>query len=84
VPGKAACPGQLIHFNRGFTREQMIQRLRQAQDRLVREAWERRNPRSGAQDAGSVVMRALDRRERDGNKPEERTRSHRVFGQSAS
>ena len=32
------------HFNRGFTRERPIQRMRQSQDRLLREAWERRSP----------------------------------------
>jgi len=38
VPREGSLLPDSYHFNRGFTREQMIQRMRQAQDRLVREA----------------------------------------------
>src|SRR5262249_61584925 len=44
VPREGSLLPDSYHFNRGFTREQLIQRMRQAQERLVREAWDRRNP----------------------------------------
>ncbi|HYZ45896.1 MAG TPA: endolytic transglycosylase MltG, partial [Xanthobacteraceae bacterium] len=44
VPREGSLLPDSYHFNRGFTREQMIQRMRQAQERLVRDVWERRNP----------------------------------------
>ena len=44
VPREGSLLPDGYHINRGFTREQMLQRMRQAQDRLVREVWERRNP----------------------------------------
>jgi UPF0755 protein len=44
VPREGSLLPDSYHFHRGFMREQMIQRMRQAQERLVREVWERRNP----------------------------------------
>ena len=44
VPREGSLLPDTYHFNRGFTREQMIQRMQQAQRRLVQEIWERRNP----------------------------------------
>jgi UPF0755 protein len=66
------------HFNRGFTREQMIQRMRQAQDRLVREVWERRNPDLPLKSPDQLIILASII-EKETSKPEERTRIAAVF-----
>jgi UPF0755 protein len=66
------------HFHRGFTREQMIQRMRQAQDRLVREVWERRNPDLPIRTPDQLVILASII-EKETAKPEERTRVAAVF-----
>jgi UPF0755 protein len=66
------------HFNRGFTRDQMIQRMHQAQDRLVREAWERRNPDLPLKSPEQLVILASII-EKETSKPEERTRVAAVF-----
>ncbi len=42
IPREGTLLPDSYHVHRGFTREQMIQRMRQAQERLVREVWERR------------------------------------------
>jgi UPF0755 protein len=66
------------HFNRGFTREQMIQRMRQAQDRLVREVWERHNPDLPLKSPDQLIILASII-EKETSKPEERTRIAAVF-----
>src|ERR1700745_4200881 len=43
VPREGSLLPDSYHFNRGFTREQMLQRMRQAQDRLGGEGSGRRN-----------------------------------------
>ena len=42
IPREGTLLPDSYHFHRGFTREQMIARMRQTQERLVREVWERR------------------------------------------
>ncbi len=66
------------NFTRGVTREQLIQRMQQAQQRLVKEIWDRRLARSSAQDAGQLVILA-SLVEKETGKPDERTRVAAVF-----
>src|SRR5215470_15307409 len=73
VPREGSLLPDSYHFNRGFTREQMLQRMRQAQDRLVREAWDRRNPDLPLKTPEQLVILASII-EKETGKPEERTR----------
>jgi UPF0755 protein len=73
VPREGSLLPDSYHFHRGFTREQMIQRMRQAQDRLVREVWERRNPDLPLKTPEQLVILASII-EKETSKPEERTR----------
>ena len=43
VPREGSLLPDTYNFTRGFTREQMIQRMQQVQQRLTKEIWERRN-----------------------------------------
>jgi UPF0755 protein len=78
VPREGSLLPDSYHFNRGFTREQMIQRMHQAQDRLVREAWERRSPDLTLKTPDQLVILASIV-EKETGKPEERTRIAAVF-----
>ncbi len=78
VPREGSLLPDSYHFNRGFTREQMIARMRQAQDRLVREVWERRNPDLPLKTPDQLVILASII-EKETGKPEERTRVAAVF-----
>ena len=73
VPREGSLLPDSYHFHRGFTREQMIQRMRQSQDRLVREVWERRNPDLPLKTPEQLVILASII-EKETSKPEERTR----------
>jgi UPF0755 protein len=73
VPREGSLLPDSYHFNRGFTREQMIQRMRQAQERLVRDVWERRNPDLPLKSPDQLVILASII-EKETGKPEERTR----------
>jgi UPF0755 protein len=73
VPREGSLLPDSYHFNRGFTREQMLQRMRQAQDRLVREVWDRRNPDLPLKTPEQLVILASII-EKETGKPEERTR----------
>jgi UPF0755 protein len=73
VPREGSLLPDGYHFNRGFTREQMIQRMRQAQERLVREVWERRNPDLPLKTPEQLLILASII-EKETSKPEERTR----------
>jgi len=78
VPREGSLLPDSYHFNRGFTREQMIQRMRQAQDKLLREVWERRNPDLPLKSPDQLVVLASII-EKETSKPEERTRIAAVF-----
>jgi peptidoglycan lytic transglycosylase G len=78
VPREGSLLPDSYHFNRGFTREQMVQRMRQAQDRLVREVWERRSPDLPIKTPDQLVILASII-EKETAKPEERTRVAAVF-----
>jgi len=73
VPREGSLLPDSYHFNRGFTREQMLQRMRQAQDRLVRDVWDRRNPNLPLKTPEQLVILASII-EKETGKPEERTR----------
>jgi UPF0755 protein len=78
IPREGSLLPDSYHFNRGFTREQMIQRMRQAQERLVREVWERRNPDLPIKTPDQLVILASII-EKETARPEERTRVAAVF-----
>jgi peptidoglycan lytic transglycosylase G len=78
VPREGSLLPDGYYFNRGFTREQMIQRMRQAQDRLVREVWERRNPDLPLKTPDQLVILASII-EKETGKSDERTRVAAVF-----
>ena len=73
VPREGSLLPDSYHFNRGFTREQLIQRMRQAQERLVREVWDRRNPDLPLRTPEQLVILASII-EKETGKAEERTR----------
>jgi UPF0755 protein len=78
VPREGSLLPDSYHFNRGFSREQMIKRMRDAQDRLVREVWERRSPDLPLKTPDQLVVLASII-EKETGKPEERTRVAAVF-----
>ena len=78
VPREGGLLPDGYNFNRGFTREQMIQRMRQAQDRVLREVWERRNPDLPLKSPDQLIILASII-EKETIKPEERTRIAAVF-----
>jgi UPF0755 protein len=78
VPREGSLLPDSYHFNRGFAREQLIARMRQAQDRLVREVWERRNPDLPLKTPEQLIILASII-EKETGKPEERTRVAAVF-----
>ncbi len=78
VPREGSLLPDSYNFNRGFTREQMIQRMRQAQDRLLREVWERRNPDLPLKSPDQLIVLASII-EKETGRPEERTRVAAVF-----
>jgi UPF0755 protein len=78
IPREGSLLPDSYHFNRGFTREQMIQRMRQAQDKLLREVWERRNPDLPLKSPDQLIVLASII-EKETSKPEERTRIAAVF-----
>src|SRR6266702_2419379 len=73
VPREGSLLPDSYYFNRGFTREQMVQRMRQAQERLVREVWDRRNPDLPLKTPEQLVILASII-EKETGKAEERTR----------
>jgi UPF0755 protein len=78
VPREGGLLPDGYNFNRGFTREQMIQRMRQAQDRVLREVWERRNSDLPLKSPDQLIILASII-EKETSKPEERTRIAAVF-----
>jgi UPF0755 protein len=78
IPREGTLLPDSYHFNRGFTREQMIQRMRQAQDRLVREVWERRVPDLPVKTPEQLIILASII-EKETSRADERTRVAAVF-----
>jgi peptidoglycan lytic transglycosylase G len=78
VPREGSLLPDTYSFNRGFTREQLIQRMQQAQQRLLKEIWERHNPELPLRTPEQLVILASIV-EKETSKPEERTRVAAVF-----
>jgi len=78
VPREGTLLPDSYHFNRGFSREQIIARMRQAHDRVLREVWERRSPDLPLRTPEQLVVLASII-EKETAKPEERTRIAAVF-----
>jgi UPF0755 protein len=78
VPREGMLLPDSYYFHRGFSREQMIQRMRQAQDRLVRDVWERRSPDLPIKTPEQLTILASII-EKETGKPDERTRIAAVF-----
>ena len=78
IPREGTLLPETYHFTRGITREQMIQRMQQAQQRVVQEVWERRMPDLPIKTPEQLVMLASII-EKETGKPEERTRVAAVF-----
>jgi len=78
VPREGTLLPETYRFTYGTTREQMIQRMRQAQQRALQEIWERRNPDLPVKTPEQLVTLASII-EKETGKPEERTRVAAVF-----
>jgi UPF0755 protein len=78
IPREGTLLPESYRFTRGMTREQMIQRMQQAQARLVKEVWDRRVPDLPIRSPEQLVTMASII-EKETGKPEERTRVAAVF-----
>ena len=78
IPREGSLLPDTYNFNRGVTREQMIQRMQQAQQRVLKEVWDRRSPDLPIKTPEQLVVLA-SLVEKETGKPEERTRVAAVF-----
>jgi UPF0755 protein len=78
IPREGSLLPDTYNFNRGVTREQIIQRMQQAQQRLLKEIWDRRSPDLPIKTPEQLVVLA-SLVEKETGKPEERTRVAAVF-----
>lgn len=78
IPREGTLLPESYKFERGMTREQMIQRMQQAQARVLKEVWDRRVPDLPIKSAEQLVTLASII-EKETGKPEERTRVAAVF-----
>lgn len=78
IPREGSLLPDTYNFTRGVTREQMIDRMQQAQQRLVREIWDHRSPDLPIKTPDQLVVLA-SLVEKETGKPEERTRVAAVF-----
>jgi UPF0755 protein len=78
IPREGTLLPETYRFTRGTTREQVIQRMQQAQRRAVQEIWERRNPDLPVRTLEQFVVLASIV-EKETGKPDERTRVAAVF-----
>ena len=78
IPREGTLLPESYRFTRGMTREQMIQRMQQAQARMVKEVWDRRTPDLPIKTPEQLVTLASII-EKETGKPEERTRVAAVF-----
>jgi UPF0755 protein len=78
VPREGSLLPDTYSFNRGFAREQLIQRMQQAQQRLLKEIWDRRSPELPLRTPEQLVILASIV-EKETSKPDERTRVAAVF-----
>lgn len=78
IPREGTLLPESYKFTRGMSREQMIQRMQQAQARVLKEVWERRTPDLPIKSPEQLVTMASIV-EKETGKPEERTRVAAVF-----
>ncbi len=78
VPREGSLLPETYKFTRGMTREQIIQRMQQAQRRLVQEIWDHRSPDLPLKTPDQLVTLASII-EKETGRPEERTRIAAVF-----
>jgi len=78
VPREGSLLPETFKFTRGMTREQMIQRMQQAQKKLVQEIWDRRSADVPLKTPDQLVTLASII-EKETGRPEERTRVAAVF-----
>jgi UPF0755 protein len=78
VPREGTLLPDTYSFTRSVTREQMIQRMQQAQQRMLKEIWDRHSPDLPIKTADQLVVLA-SLVEKETGKPEERTRVAAVF-----
>jgi UPF0755 protein len=78
IPREGTLLPDTYNFTRGVTREQMIQRMQQAQQRMLKEIWERHSPDLPIKTQDQLVILA-SLVEKETGKPEERTRVAAVF-----
>jgi UPF0755 protein len=78
IPREGTLLPESYRFTRGMTREQLIQRMQQAQARVVKEVWDRRMPDLPIKTPEQLVTLASII-EKETGKPEERTRVAAVF-----
>jgi len=78
IPREGSLLPDTYNFTRGVTREQMIQRMQQAQQHLVKEIWDRHSPDLPIKTPEQLVVLA-SLVEKETGKPEERTRVAAVF-----
>jgi UPF0755 protein len=78
IPREGTLLPESYKFTRGMSREQMIQRMQQAQARVLKEVWDRRTPDLPIKSPEQLVTMASIV-EKETGKPEERTRVSAVF-----
>ncbi len=78
IPREGSLLPDTYNFNRGITREQMIQRMQQAQQRALKEVWDRHSTDLPIKTPEQLVTLA-SLVEKETGKPEERTRVAAVF-----
>jgi UPF0755 protein len=78
IPREGSLLPDTYNFARGITREQMVQRMQQAQQHLLHEIWEHRAPDLPLKTPDQLVVLA-SLVEKETGKPEERTRVAAVF-----
>ena len=78
IPREGSLLPETYRFTRGTTREQMIQRMQQAQARIIKEVWDRRVPDLPLRRPEDLVTLASII-EKETGRPEERTRVAAVF-----
>jgi len=78
TPREGSLLPDTYNYTRGVTREQMIQRMQQAQQHLVKEIWDHRSPDLPLRTPDQLVILA-SLVEKETSKPEERSRVAAVF-----
>ena len=78
IPPEGSLLPDTYNFTRGITREQMIHRMQEAQQRVVQEIWEHRSPDLPLKTPEQLVTLA-SLVEKETGKPDERTRVAAVF-----